>query len=251
MDLTRDFESTVVIKDRRPYYLKRLYYKFQDRYVEHFIRPHLAFLGEGYHFIRPWNVNIFGTPIAIGRFTHVIAASDSNIRLVIWSKDDQSGSIHIGDYCLISPGVRITSATRIEIGNNCMLANGVFVTDADWHGIYDRLESIGNSAPVTLKENVWIGDSATICKGVTIGENSIVGAGSVVTMDIPPNSIAAGNPARIVKELNPEKGFIKREKMFSNPEQLFTYMNTFDREFLKDNSTLGWLRTLLFPRKGD
>lgn len=240
-----------MIKDRRPYYLKRLYFKLQDWYVEHFIRPQLASLGEGYHFIRPWNVKLFGTPIEIGRYTHVICSSDSNIRLVIWAKDESSGSIKIGDYCLISPGVRITSAARIEIGNNCMLANGAFVTDADWHGIYDRLDTTGSCAPVILKENVWIGDCATICKGVTIGENSIVGAGSVVTADIPANSIAAGNPARVVKELDPAAQMIKREKMFENPRELEMYMNDFDRGFLKKNSTLGWLRTLLFPRQGD
>jgi len=240
-----------VIKDRRPYYLKRLYFKFQAWYAAHFIRPHLLSLGEGCHFIRPWHVSIFGTPISIGRHTHVICASDSNIRLVIWAKDDNGGCIDIGDYCLISPGVRITSASRIEIGNNCMLANGAFVTDADWHGIYDRLESIGNAAPVILKENVWIGDSATVCKGVTIGENSIVGAGSVVTGDIPPNCIAAGNPAKVIRELDLQMGFTKREKMFANPEQLNRYMNDFDKGFLKENTTLGWVRTLLFPRKGD
>jgi len=240
-----------VNKDRRPYYLKRLHYKIQDLYVEHFIRPHLTSLGEGYHFIRPWNVKIFGSPIEIGKHTHVICSSDSNIRLVIWAGNENEGQITIGDYCLISPGVRITSAVNIQIGNNCMLANGVFVTDADWHGIYDRLESIGKAAPVILKENVWVGDCATICKGVTIGENSIVGAGSVVTSDVPPNSIAAGNPAKVVKQLDLERTFNKREKMFSNPEQLEKYMNAFDRENLKKNSTLGWLRSILFPRMGD
>lgn len=132
-----------------------------------------------------------------------------------------------------------------------MLANGAFVTDADWHGIYDRLESIGACAPVVLEENVWIGDSATVCKGVTIGENSIIGAGSVVTTDIPPNCVAAGNPAKVVKELDPDIGYTKREKMFANPEELEKYMNAFDKGFLKGNSTLGWLRALLFPRKGD
>jgi len=240
-----------VIRDRRPYYLKRLFFRYQDWYVDHFIRPQLASLGEGYHFIRPWNVSIFGTPVEIGRYTHVICSSDSSIRLVIWATDDQNGSIRIGDYCLISPGVRITSATRIEIGNNCMLANGVFLTDADWHGIYDRLETIGASEPIVLRENVWIGDSATVCKGVTIGENSIVGAGAVVTSDSPPNCIAAGNPAKVVKELDPAHGYTKREKMFANPAKLEHYMNEFDRGYLKDNTTLGWLRTILFPRRGD
>jgi acetyltransferase-like isoleucine patch superfamily enzyme len=226
-------------------------YWFQDWYVEHFIRPQLASLGKGYHIIRPWNFKIFGGPIEIGRYTHVACGTDASIRLVIWGQSEDSGRIKIGDYCLISPGVRISSAIAIDIGHNCMLANGVYITDADWHGIYDRLDTIGQSAPVVLKENVWIGDSAIICKGVTIGQNSIVGAGSIVTGDIPENCVAAGNPARVVKELDPAKGFIRRDKLFADPPALSRYMNDFDREYLKENTTLGWLRAVIFPRRGD
>ncbi len=240
-----------MIKDRRPYYLKRLYYKLQDKYVEHFIRPQFAKLGEGYHFIRPWNVEIFGSPIEVGKYTHIVCAADKKIKFVIWSESKGNGNISIGDYCLVSPGVRITSATSIKIGNNCMLANGVYISDADWHGIYDRLQTVGESAPVELKENVWIGDSAIVCKGVTIGENSVVGAGSVVAKDIPPNSIAVGNPAKVVKELDPDREMVKREKLFENPKELLKYMNDFDRSFLKGNTTLGWLRSIIFPKAGD
>ncbi|MCP4749323.1 MAG: acyltransferase [Proteobacteria bacterium] len=242
-----------MIKDRRPYYLKQLHYKMQSLYVEHFIRPQLASLGNGYNFIRPWNVEIFGTPIELGKHTHVISSSDKKIKLVIWGGKEGEGRIKIGDYCLLSPGVRITSATEIVIGDNCMMANGSYITDADWHGIYDRLLPVGQTAPVVLKENVWIGDCATVCKGVTIGENSIVGAGAVVTSDVPPNSVAAGNPARVVKTLDPDAngGFVKREKMFADADQLFKYMDDFDRNNLKSNSTFGWLRTILFPRRGD
>ena len=63
----------------------------------------------------------------------------------------------------------------------------------------------GGSAPIVLERGAWIGDSAIVCKGVRIGENSIVGAGAVVTKDVPPNVIVAGNPARVVKKLDPEK----------------------------------------------
>ncbi len=240
-----------VIKDRRPYYLKRLYYRFQEAYVEHFIRPQLESLGDGYNFIRPWNVDIFGAPIQLGRFNHVVCSSDKKVKLVIWSAGEGEGSIKIGDYCLISPGVRITSASEIVIGDNCMLANEAYITDADWHGIYDRLAAIGNTAPVVLKENVWIGDRATVCKGVTIGENSIIGAGAVVISDVPANTVAAGNPARVVKELDPNEGYTKREEMFSDFSALTKYMNDFDKGFLKENSAFGWLRSILFPKKGD
>lgn len=240
-----------MINDRRPYYLKRFYFKFQDWYVEHFLRPQFSKLGEGYHFIRPWNVEIFGAPVEVGRFTHIVCSADKKIKLVIWSEAKGCGHISIGDYCLVSPGVRITSAAKVTIANNCMIANGAYISDADWHGIYDRLQTVGDSAPVALQENVWIGDSAIICKGVTIGENSIVGAGSVVAKDIPPNSIAVGNPAKVVKTLDPAERLVKREKLFENPRQLKQYMNDFDRSFLKGNSTLGWIRSVLFPRDGD
>ena len=85
------------------------------------------------------------------------------------------------------------AAEKIEIGDACMIAHGTYISDADWHGIYDRAEPVGTTKPINIKENVWIGDSAIICKGVTIGKNSIIGAGSVVTKDVPKNCIYAGN----------------------------------------------------------
>ena len=240
-----------MINDRRPYYLKRLYFKLQDWYVEHFVKPQLSELGEGYHFIRPWNIELFGSPITIGKHAHFICAVDQRIKLVNWSERNRTGNISIGDYCLVSPGVRIASAREVKIGNNCMIANGAYITDADWHGIYDRLQTVGEAAAVELKDNVWIGDCATVCKGVTIGENSIIGAGSIVVKDIPANSVAVGNPAKVVKTLDPDREMVMRQKLFEKPEELTKYMNDFDRSFLKGNSTLGWLRSLLFPKTGD
>ena len=132
-----------------------------------------------------------------------------------------------------------------------MIADGAYLTDADWHGIYDRLAPVGASEPIRLENNVWIGDGAVVCKGVTIGENSIIGTGSVVTSDIPANTVAAGNPAKVVKNLDSAEGFVTREALFVNPEALNKTMNDFDKDYLKSNSTLGWLRSILFPKKGD
>ena len=83
-----------------------------------------------------------------------------------------------------------------------MIASRVYISDADWHDIYDRLASPGPTAPIVLGNNVWLGEGAKVCKGVTIGENSVIGAGSVVASDIPANVIAAGNPAREIKKLD-------------------------------------------------
>ncbi len=126
-------------------------------------------------------------------------------RLTVWSDKTDVPGITIGDHVLISPGVRISAAHSITISDSCMLASHAYITDSDWHGIYDRSLTSTETYSVVLEENVWIGDSAIVCKGVRVGRNSIVGAGSVVTCDIPPNVIAAGNPARILRHLNPEK----------------------------------------------
>ncbi len=172
------------------------------------------------------------------------------MRLSVWPQATGEGSIRIGDYCLLCPGVRISAASAVTIGDNCMLANGVYITDSDWHDIYNRL-AMGQAAPVTIGDNVWIGDGAIVCKGVTIGANSIVGAGSVVVRDIPANAVAAGNPARVVKELDTANGFVTRETWFDQAHNLAGEFKAWDQALLKDNTLLGWLRATLFPTKKD
>jgi acetyltransferase-like isoleucine patch superfamily enzyme len=239
-----------VRKDHRPYILKKAWLKFQRFYANHFLRPQLEGLGRGFHFMRPWHVELFGTPIRIGRYATVIATSDKKVRLSVWPERPGSGSIVIGDYTLICPGVRISSAAGIVIEDNCMLANEVYITDADWHGIYDRI-SLGQAHAIHLSKNVWVGDRAIICKGVTIGENSIVGAGAIVVEDLPANCIAAGNPARVVRRLDPNETFTTRADWYADPAKLARDFITWEQAVLKGNTFFGWLRHLLFPSRGD
>jgi carbonic anhydrase/acetyltransferase-like protein (isoleucine patch superfamily) len=131
-----------------------------------------------------------------------------------------------------------------------MIASNAYITDSDWHDIYDRI-SIGKTAPIHIEDNVWIGDSAIVCKGVTIGENSIIGAGAVVVDAIPPNCVAAGNPARVVKQLDTSKTITTRAQWFSNPDKLFKDFDKADKELLGENSFFHWLRYLLFPSTRD
>mgnify|MGYP001365747637 FL=1 len=142
------------------------------------------------------------------------------------------------------------AAEKIDIGDACMIAHGAYISDADWHDIYDRAEPVGKTKPIVLKDNVWIGDSAIICKGVTIGENSIIGAGSVVTKDVPANSVFAGNPAKLVKKLD-EKEFNTRRDFYKNPVKLAHDFDMLDRFTLKDNSLLGWLKSIIYPDKNN
>jgi len=237
-------------KDHRPYFIKRAYLKFQQFYVRRFLSPQFESLGKGFFFVKPWQVELFGSPIILGDYATVFASADKKIRLSIWPEKSGKGRIQIGDYCLICPGVRISSGSEIIIGDSCMIASNAYITDSDWHGIYNRI-SFGKTAPIQINENVWIGDSAIVCKGVTIGANSIVGTGSVVVNNVPPNVIAAGNPARVVKPLDPERRITTRAQWYSDPDSLFQEIDQWDREMLRDNTLLGWLRSLLFTGKGD
>lgn len=239
-----------MIREHRPYWIKRLYLDFQAFYVRRFLRPHFHSLGPNYTFMKPWHVEVFGSPVDVGNCANVIASSDQKVRFSVWSPHEGKGGITIGDYCLVCPGVRMGSADRIEIGNNCMIASGVYITDCDWHDVYNRIAT-GKTAPVCIRENVWIGDRAIVCKGVTVGENSIVGAGAVVVHDIPPDTIAAGNPAKPVKRLDRSEKMVKRSQWFADPERLSKEIDRLDREMLDGNTLLGWLRYLVAPKHGE
>ena len=132
-----------------------------------------------------------------------------------------NGSCSVGDYTLLN-GALIMAEERIEIGSFVLVSWNVGIADSDFHPLDPALRRQDVMAlspfakdrperpklktkPVRICDNAWIGMNAIILKGVTIGENSVVAAGAVVTKDVPPNVIVAGNPAVVVKELRGEK----------------------------------------------
>ena len=238
-------------RDHRPYFVKRLATRFERWYVNHFLRPQFAQLGKETAIMKPWHVEINGGPISLGDYASVIATSDNKVRLTVWSAREGQGRISLGHYCLICAGVRISAATEITIGDNCMMAHGAYITDADWHDLYDRGRFIGQSAPVKIGHNVWIGDSAIICKGITIGDNSIIGAGAVVVKDIPSNVVAAGNPAVVLKRLDTDKPMQTREDWFRYMAGIPAEIKEKEKHDIKGNTLGGWLRSILFPLEGD
>ena len=235
-------------KDNRPYWLKKYATKINKIYVRHFLKPQFKYLGKGGAYFKPRYIQVFGSNVYIDDYPTLIGASDANIQFTSWNIGEHDGEITIGKYSLITPGVRIMAAEKIEIGDACMIAHGAYISDADWHGIYDRSKPVGTTKPVILKENVWIGDSAIICKGVTIGKNSIIGAGSVVTKDVDENSIYAGNPAKFIKKLD-KKEFNTRKDFFKDPKKLAYDFDMLDRYSLKDNSFFDWIKSLIYPSK--
>lgn len=238
-------------KDHRPYYLKRLCYKFERWYAQHFLAPQCEYFGHGMAFMKPWHVEIYGASVFLDDYTTLIATSDKKIRLSVWSSQEGSGRIAIGKCCLICPGTRISSASSITLGDDCMLAQNVYITDSDWHDLYDRSLSVGKTDEVKIGNNVWIGDSAIVCKGVTIGDNAIIGAGAIVVKDIPANAIAAGNPASVMRYLDSGKPLKSRSQWMAEPDKVEQFYDAIERTMREGNTLLGWFRTLLFPRKGD
>ena len=237
-------------RDHRPFFLKKFYGNFEKFYVRRFLEPQFKRLGKNFTFFRPWYVRIWGDPLILGDFSNVIAAAESRVTFTVWPEGKPIKGIAIGDYCLICPGVRMNAGCEITIGDNCMFAHGVFITDADWHGIYNRV-SIGKRKPVRIGNNVWVGDRATICKGVTIGENSIVGASAVVTSDVPANCIVAGNPAKIVRELDPTKTIKTRGQWLPDFFKSLDYVDHIEKEMFRENTIWHYLRVLVAPTKKD
>jgi len=115
----------------------------------------------------------------------------------------QISKIVIGSGTATSNNVSIIAMESIEIGINCRIGDMTLILDCDFHEVnpLTRDESAGPSAPVRLGDHVWIGSRVIILKGVTIGDNSVIAAGAVVSRSIPANSLAAGVPARVVREL--------------------------------------------------
>lgn len=103
----------------------------------------------------------------------------------------------IGDGCYLSAK---EENIHLIIGDECMLSRNAKLMTSDGHPIYQNGKIINSAKNITLHERVWIADDVTILKGIEVGTGSVVGIGSVVTKSIPAGSIAAGNPAKVVKE---------------------------------------------------
>lgn len=130
------------------------------------------------------------------------------------------GKVTIGNNTYIGTQTIIQSKVSVSIGNNVMISNNVLIVDNNNHPtdpamrlkmcacedfMNDELWSwkYAESNPVVIEDNVWIGRDSRILKGVTVGKGSIVALGSIVTKDVPPYTIVAGNPAKVVKHLTP------------------------------------------------
>ena len=116
----------------------------------------------------------------------------------------KSGRILIGDHTFINYGCSITAHELVSIGGRCHIGHYTLILDNNEHGTINR-DSLPPSKPVLIEDHVWIGSRAIILPGVQIGHQAVIGAGSVVTKNIPPFSLAVGNPARVVRDLGGDR----------------------------------------------
>jgi acetyltransferase-like isoleucine patch superfamily enzyme len=123
----------------------------------------------------------------------------------VWLTAPAPARIRIGAGSFLNLGVMVAAVELVEIGDHCMFANGCFVTDGahrfddpekpvPWQGFTTK-------GPTRIGDNVWCGANVVVTSGVTIGERAVIGANSVVTQDVPPRTIAAGVPARPIREI--------------------------------------------------
>jgi len=237
-------------RDARPYWMFRARKAYDRWWTRRRLAPHFDALGPWARVENPWRVEVTGRNIRAGRALHILADRYAPVRITTWPAPDSEAEIVIGDAVLLIAGARIMAAERVEIGSGTMLAANVTISDSDWHGLYDR---VGPPAarPVTIGRNVWIGDGAFIGKGVSIGDDAIIGARSVVVRDAPAGTVAAGNPAAVVKSLDPDAPRRTRLDLLDDPAALDRYFDALQREKLRRNTTLGWLRARFAPRPTD
>lgn len=147
-----------------------------------------------------------GSIIEIGEYCEFRSRANSNLIGInhncIISTHNASAEVKIGKHSGFS-GVTIGCAEKIAIGAHCMIGANVIITDTDWHSLnpMDRKTGKAKSRPTIIHDRVFIGVNSIVLKGSEIGENSVIGAGSVVSGFIPANVIAAGNPCKVVKNL--------------------------------------------------
>ncbi len=123
----------------------------------------------------------------------------------VWITAPDHARIRIGSGCFLNLGVMVAALELVEIGDHCMFANGCYISDAN-HRFDDPerpvpWQGFTTKGPTRIGDNVWCGVNAVIATGVTVGERCVIGANSVVTADLPPFSVAAGAPARVLRTI--------------------------------------------------
>jgi len=116
------------------------------------------------------------------------------VRLECW----RGAELRIGDGTYLNRNTEIVATSSVELGRDCRIGRDVLIMDSDQHPLPGEAMV---AVPVVIEDRVWVGARAIVLKGVRIGHDSVIGAGAIVTRDIPPFSVAVGQPAKVIRSL--------------------------------------------------
>lgn len=181
------------VKERKPLNTPEIY-EFMNRASDEARRITFELNG-AYHSmpeVRDLFARLFGKPV------------DPSFRVFPPFYTDFGKNITVGKNAFINACCHFQDQGGITLGDNCLVGHNVVFATLN-HGFAPEERQSMLPAPIVVGRNVWIGSNSTILQGVTIGDNSIIAAGSVVTKDVPANAIVAGVPARFIRSISPEK----------------------------------------------
>ncbi|WP_302393911.1 sugar O-acetyltransferase [Phocaeicola coprophilus] len=181
------------VKERKPLNTPEIY-EFMNRASDEARRITFELNG-AYHSmpeVRDLFARLFGKPV------------DPSFRVFPPFYTDFGKNITVGKNVFINACCHFQDQGGITLGDNCLVGHNVVFATLN-HGFAPEERQSMLPAPIVVGRNVWIGSNSTILQGVTIGDNSIIAAGSVVTKDVPANAIVAGVPARFIRSISPEK----------------------------------------------
>lgn len=154
------------------------------------------------HILHKLNVTEYYTEKFQDTINELCPNSAKNLHLEPPFHCDYGENIYAADEVFINFGAVILDGAKVKIGRKTLIAPGVHIYTAKHPLNIEERRVWEDCLPVTIGEECWIGGHATICPGVTIGDRAVIGAGAVVTKDIPADTLAVGNPAKVIKELN-------------------------------------------------
>lgn len=152
-----------------------------------------------------WPIN--GDVLEMLRDGRLVLGEQVHFEPNVWITGGPESRITLGFGTFLNQGVMVSASDRIEIGEHCMFANGCLITDSNHR--FDDLDrpipwqGFTSKGPVVIGDNVWAGANVVITSGVTVGRRTVIGAGSVVTSDLPDHAICAGAPAKVLRRYGP------------------------------------------------
>ncbi|WP_129657197.1 sugar O-acetyltransferase [Rothia uropygialis] len=172
-----------------------------DAHPTHRTSAEAARMTDRYH-----RLDLEEDPAALVLLGELLGSMGRDVRIRAPLQVDYGYNIHIGDRLFANFGLTVLDVCEVRIGDDVQIGPNVQLL-CPTHPLnpVDRKRGWEGGLPITIEDNVWLGGGAIILAGVTVGHDSVVGAGSVVTQDIPPSSVAVGSPARVIKTVDPEE----------------------------------------------